>query len=88
MLILNFIICFEPFLSHFTFLYVLHTQPFGRLNLWVWKLSKIYALHLVVPEFLLSQAPTDADKGLCLDTFMTVEVKHKKGQVNPMVELH
>lgn len=39
-------------------------------------------------KFLLSQAPTDVDWGLSLDTFMTVEVKQKEHLVNATVELY
>lgn len=56
------------------------------------KTQKKYMLSICLfqsaSQFLLSQASTDADKGLCLDTFMTVEVKHKEGEVNAMVELY
>lgn len=31
-------------------------------------------------QFFLSQAPTDADKGLCFDAFRTAGVKYKEQQ--------
>lgn len=39
-----------------------------------------------VSKFLLIRAPSDADSGLSLDTFMTVEVKQKERLVNATVE--